>query len=308
MSSGDLLQFFLAKKMFLKYLSFFDNALSAVISVLKPGTSCMKFFLIILLLFLPACGTLRTQQPGTPVGASLYQPTLQPLSGRDIATVKAMLSRLAPYIDARKKEGTQALLTFEELYQRLEPEEIRLAGFVEGLKPGELGLETPWVGYGETSIKMVPVKEAYTATSGAGVDIPRQYLPAEVAAAYRKMMEAMQEDIGRRLYLVSGYRSGAYQLYLFFLYLQNHDWSIRETARFVALPGYSEHGARQRQALDFVSAGVTTDDGTEEFDKLPEYAWLEKNAARYGFFLSYPRNSSTGVTFEPWHWHYEAKK
>jgi len=119
------------------------------------------------------------------------------------------------------------------------------------------------------------------------------------------MMAAMQADLGRRLYLSSGHRSGAYQLYLYFYYLKNHDWSIKETGRFVALPGYSEHGAKHRQALDFVAEGVSLDDETEKFEKLPEYAWLQKNAARYGFFLSYPRNSPTGITFEPWHWHFE---
>jgi len=97
-------------------------------------------------------------------------------------------------------------------------------------------------------------------------------------------------------------------LYLLVYYLQNHDYSIRETTKFVALPGYSEHGAPKFQAVDFINAdGINGENNPQEFEDLPEYRWLVKNARRFGFVLSYPKKSGTGITYEPWHWRYEGK-
>ena len=133
-----------------------------------------------------------------------------------------------------------------------------------------------------------------------------QYLPRPALAAYRRMMDAMQAELGKRLLVESGYRSGAYQLYLFLFYLPKHGHSIRETNRFVALPGHSEHGYPPRQAIDFINeAGVNGEDHPEEFEALPEYAWLQQHARAFGFFLSYPRDNPYHTSFEPWHWHFE---
>ena len=265
----------------------------------------MRSLLLAVVLFLAACSTVPRQDRLPTATAELTQPSLQRLSDADIATMKAMLARLQPYIDSRRKAGTQALLTFDELYQQLDPEETRLVRFINNLQPGQIGVRTPWMGYGDPGLPLVPLNESYTGANGARVVIPTQYLPAVLLKQYQAMMAAMQEDIGKRLYIASGHRSGAYQLYLFCYYLQNHDWSIIRTGRLVALPGYSEHGSKNRQAVDFISDRVGLDDENEKFENLPQYVWLQQNAARFGFALSYPKGSSTGIAFEPWHWHFK---
>ncbi len=284
------------------------KTVASIISKIFRLEFLMRYLLIAFALLISACSTMPVANDRPTSQIQLQKPSVQRLSDADIATVKKMLSGLEPYILSRQKAGTQALLTFEELYSRLDPEETRLVSFVEGLKPDQLGLKTPWMGYGDPATPMVQVRESYRGPGGVMVDIPAQYLPAAADEKYRAMMSAMQSDLGRRLYLSSGHRSGAYQIYLYFFYLKNHDWSIKETGRFVALPGYSEHGAKHRQALDFVAEGVALEDESEKFENLPEYSWLQKNASRYGFVLSYPKNSPTGITFEPWHWHFEAQK
>jgi D-alanyl-D-alanine carboxypeptidase len=126
--------------------------------------------------------------------------------------------------------------------------------------------------------------------------------------AYQRMMAAMQADLGRRLLVESGHRSPAYQLYLFLYYMPKHDWSVKETNRFVALPGHSEHGNPNRQAIDFINqTGINGEDNPDEFEALPEYAWLQRRAGEFGFFLSYPRGNAQNTAFEPWHWHYEPR-
>jgi D-alanyl-D-alanine carboxypeptidase len=90
-------------------------------------------------------------------------------------------------------------------------------------------------------------------------------------------------------------------------YLSNHEYSIKETAKFVALPGYSEHGAPKFQAIDFINAeGINGEDNPQEFEDLAENKWLLEHAGEFGFVLSYPKDAPGGITWEPWHWRYEA--
>ena len=69
--------------------------------------------------------------------------------------------------------------------------------------------------------------------------------------------------------------------------------------RFSADQGYSEH-----------QLGTTVDLTTPElgsnytkFGTTDAYDWLNKNAYRYGFILSYPKGNSY-YQFEPWHWRF----
>jgi len=67
-----------------------------------------------------------------------------------------------------------------------------------------------------------------------------------------------------------------------------------------APPGYSEH--HSGRALDVTTPGATP--LQEEFEGTPAFAWLSKNAASFGFALSYPRGNRHGFMYEPWHWCY----
>jgi zinc D-Ala-D-Ala carboxypeptidase len=71
--------------------------------------------------------------------------------------------------------------------------------------------------------------------------------------------------------------------------------SILET---VAAPGYSEH--HTGRAIDIGLPGE--EPLTEDFGGTPAYRWLESNAGKFGFVLSYPRGNPHGISYEPWHW------
>lgn len=85
-----------------------------------------------------------------------------------------------------------------------------------------------------------------------------------------------------------------------------------------AFPGTSEH--QLGTALDIVTyISAPGADGKPmgyklepEMDQTPAYAWLQANAYKFGFVLSYPKgpdgatsvNPRTGYIYEPWHWRY----
>ena len=75
-----------------------------------------------------------------------------------------------------------------------------------------------------------------------------------------------------------------------------------DRAKLSAPPGYSEH--HTGKAADFVSdnaASLNLDPGTYPASLA---TWLEQNAPKEGFKLTYPKGSTQGAGYEPWHWFY----
>ena len=68
----------------------------------------------------------------------------------------------------------------------------------------------------------------------------------------------------------------------------------------IAIPGFSEH--HTGKAIDIHANGHPVLE--EAFEKTEEFMWLSKNAASFGFRLSYPRANTLGIIYEPWHWFY----
>lgn len=238
--------------------------------------------------------------------APAWAVNVERLEEADQQRLDALLQRLQPLIDQRRARGTLPVMSFQDLYVPLTSDQRELLDAIRAIAPETLGGSSrrlpppsPYENFVRIDGQMIRFREE-TKT------LHPEYLPRPVFKAYRVMMQAMQRDLGRRLFVESGYRSPAHQLYLFCFYLPKHHYSIQDTNRYVALPGCSEHGSPARQAIDFINAdGINGEDHPEEFEVLPEYAWLQQHARRYGFHLSYPRNNPLNTSFEPWHWHYE---
>lgn len=225
------------------------------------------------------------------------------LSEQDRAMVVRALVKLDPVVAERRSKGDIATLTFKDLYAPLDNAERAFLRRFEKLDTHPLNLTISYQGIPQTPPQLVAIQGQIMNTPKGRQEIPTQFLPKAAYDAYLSMSAAMKKDLGKTVYVESGYRSAGYQLYLFLFYLQNHSYSIRETARFVAWPGYSEHGWPEHQAIDFVNEqGIDGQNNPAEFEALEEYQWLLKNAARYGFELSYPKNSK--MAFEPWHWRF----
>lgn len=235
------------------------------------------------------------------------------LSEQDIKKVESLLAKLSPLVQQRRDRSDLATMVFEELYAPLTGEEKKFLKSFQKLDAEKLGVKIPYRGLATGGEKFIAIKGQKVRNNIKNakeeyITLPVQFLTSEVYDGCNTMMAAMQKDIGRKLYVESGYRSAAYQLYLFIFYLKNHNYSIRETAKFVALPGYSEHGDPESQAIDFINEdGIDGQNNPMEFEALAEYNWMLQHAGEYNFVLSYPKDSKDGIAFEPWHWRYEKK-
>ncbi len=123
-----------------------------------------------------------------------------------------------------------------------------------------------------------------------------QRLTPDTAARWQQMVEAASDD-GIRLLIVSGFRSFEYQARLIRDKLAAGQ-SIEEILEVNAAPGFSQH--HTGSAVDIATPGSRP--LTEEFEESDAFAWLNKNAGDFGFSMTYPRDNSCGIIYEPWHW------
>ena len=119
----------------------------------------------------------------------------------------------------------------------------------------------------------------------------------EAYSALNEMAQAALHD-GIRLLLISAYRSYSYQENLFNYWVSVD--GLEEAERESARPGTSQH--QLGTAVDFGSI-------SDDFDKTQMGQWIYKNAADYGWSLSFPKGYEdvTGYRWECWHFRYIGK-
>ena len=118
----------------------------------------------------------------------------------------------------------------------------------------------------------------------------------QVLRRLRNMLDDAKDD-GVEIFVQSAYRSFGEQQALKGGYSVVYGEGTANS--FSADQGYSEH--QLGTTVDLISKGQNGQ--LAGFDKTPGYAWLKKNAYKYGFILSYPAGNSYYV-YEPWHWRF----
>lgn len=113
-------------------------------------------------------------------------------------------------------------------------------------------------------------------------------------------------DVARRsgiiLTTISGYRSIEEQEQLFFEIGAQRGQEPSQRANVSAPPGYSEH--HTGYAVDIGDGRVPATNLSVNFENTQAFQWLQANAARFGFELSFPRDNEQGISYEPWHWRF----
>lgn len=113
------------------------------------------------------------------------------------------------------------------------------------------------------------------------------------------MIDDAKRD-GMDLLVVSAYRSFDTQKNL---KAQNKvTYGANTSNRFVAEQGYSEH--QIGTTVDLTTSNIRA--ANMSFDKTKEYVWLQNNAHKYGFTISYPKGNQY-YAYEPWHWRFVGK-
>ncbi len=142
----------------------------------------------------------------------------------------------------------------------------------------------------------VPESELQAVSADGGIRLQKN-----AAQAYNEMVAAAQAD-GVILSPLSGFRSVKEQESVFFDVKQARSQTASDRANVSAPPGHSEH--HTGYAIDIGDGNVPAVNLSPEFDNTAAFKWLEVNAVKYSFELSFPKDNKQGVTYEPWHWRF----
>jgi LAS superfamily LD-carboxypeptidase LdcB len=149
--------------------------------------------------------------------------------------------------------------------------------------------------------------------------LPRDYVPPDLVPVTRagltgngsvrafvindlRALARAASAAGAPVAVQSGYRSYADQIGTFdrWAAVLGHQGALLGSAR----PGHSEH--QLGVAIDFRSAGGSAP-WTGDWAMTPAGAWMQSNAWRFGFVMSYPKDASPAKTcyrYEAWHYRY----
>lgn len=147
--------------------------------------------------------------------------------------------------------------------------------------------------YVPANLVTIPVENTYSAKR------EEQFL-LESWSYLKNMLDSAKAN-GVQLYVKSGYRSFEEQKSLKSAYTVTYGKGTANA--FSADQGYSEH--QLGTTIDFITTGLNGN--LTGFEKTPAYEWLQANAYRYGFILSYPKGNAYYV-YEPWHWRFVGVK
>ncbi|MCT7961290.1 M15 family metallopeptidase [Laspinema sp. D1] len=127
-----------------------------------------------------------------------------------------------------------------------------------------------------------------------------EYLDFDAAQALMKLIHSARND-GVWIVSVSAFRDVERQRILFENQIERRG-SIEAASKISAPPGYSEH--HTGLAVDLADGRFPKQDITSQFENTEAFQWLQKNAQKFGFEMSFPLGNQQGVMYEPWHWRF----
>jgi D-alanyl-D-alanine carboxypeptidase len=122
------------------------------------------------------------------------------------------------------------------------------------------------------------------------------------AAQKFQQMQAAAKTEGITLIPISAFRTTKAQEQLFFGVKEQKAENATKRAEVSAPPGYSEH--HTGYALDIGDGDAPATNLEPQFAETAAFRWLQENALKYSFELSFPPNNEQGVNYEPWHWRF----
>jgi len=258
-------------------------------------------FALVLVLAVGALGVWRVQKLQNTISENRTQ------YEKDIANLKNKNERLASQLEGVRDKITDLNDELEKAEKDLEDEKQRNDELEERVKE-----VTDTVGSLQNTVATEPellkkysrtffLSENYEPANLAQIDDEYLYQASSLTVDRRvwpyleNLLEEAHED-GVDLLVTSAYRPFDQQGQLHERYTRVFGSGANQ---FSAQQGYSEH--QLGTTIDFTTSETGSD--LNAFANTEAYQWLQENADKYGFVLSYPEGNQY-YTFEPWHWRF----
>jgi D-alanyl-D-alanine carboxypeptidase len=148
-----------------------------------------------------------------------------------------------------------------------------------------------WCGKKLDKLQLADAKKLVKLPWDISFDSSKIYVTKETKQALLKMADAARKS-GVELLIDSGFRSIWYQKLIIQRRLEKGE-QFEKLITFVAPPGYSEH--HTGRAVDFVPSEA-------RFVYTDAYKWLKEHAAEFGFYETWPEDTTGKIPWESWHW------
>jgi D-alanyl-D-alanine carboxypeptidase len=165
------------------------------------------------------------------------------------------------------------------------------------LELARLGIPMTWIADNNLPFYAEAAELTVAETDADG----REYMMTPLTANAWAEMKLFAQQQGVELEVVSSFRTIERQIEI----IQNkidRGMPMEKILTLSAPPGYSEH--HTGRAIDINTPGCVATE--QEFEDTEAFRWLNANAGRFGFTLSYPRNNTLGFIYEPWHWCFQS--
>ncbi len=211
-----------------------------------------------------------------------------------IATLNAEIARLTELLEDTERDLRREKNRNEEFAEQIE-EISGTVGVLDKLSKTDEELLQKYSKTYFLNENFVPMKLSQIDSKYVQPGKGDQYFHGDAIKYLYDMLDEAAED-GIDLKVVSAFRSFEEQAQLKGQYTQIYGSGANT---FSADQGYSEH--QLGTTLDITDP--TTGGTYTSFADTPAYEWLTKNAYRFGFILSYPKDNGFYV-YEPWHWRF----
>lgn len=237
------------------------------------------------------------------------------------ATIDWFTRTIETGIAQQQAENTAQIEALDKQIAEIEArkaEEARLKKLAEAKAAAEEVIKNPSTAVDTIDPASCNVSGQRTDATSIGVLVnkkhciqPLNYAPADLVTLYGATISAKAADdftalyqaaqaAGQGISVTSSYRSYNTQVstYNYWVSISGADGADEYSAR----PGYSEH--QTGFAIDFANA--TGSCSLDCFGTTSQYAWLQDNAATYGFIQRYyaGKEAVTGYKAEEWHYRY----
>lgn len=204
------------------------------------------------------------------------------------------LTRFTPFVSQQETRTTES----EESMTQITPSVIATP---EKTKPPETSLDSQTTAEIDNLLGHLPYEQANQSDLVPITSDGRILLQPAAAEKFRQM-EADARAEGINFVIISGFRSLEAQDDLFFEVKEQRVQDAAQRAEVSAPPGYSEH--HTGYVVDLGDANVPSSHLSPKFENTAAFQWLEQNAAKYSFELSFPKDNAQGISYEPWHWRF----
>jgi len=236
--------------------------------------------------------------------------------GSEVALLQRMLSQDSSIYPQGKITGYYGSLTGQAVYNFQKKHELENSGVVDSptrKKLNDIFLShlCPWDESSYSDLILRRVTKDFL--------LPLNYVPPRLEDITTKVrtdgVTCLRSDVipflinmfsdaekdGVEFMVTSGFRQAEIQKYIYDNWIKINGKSVFDA---IAPPGASEH--QLGTVVDLTDRSVGFVGADSSFAKGKGMKWLEENAYKYGFSMSFQKNKEkvTGVKYEPWHWRY----